>query len=725
MTVSSTTTRASYSGNGTTTVFAVPFYFLAASDLRVILRTGTTETVQVLTTNYTVTGAGDENGGSVTMVVAPASGTTLTILRNAPATQETDLLPNDRLPAESLEDALDKLTMLVQQVDEVADRSLQFPASDAAASPTLPASSARASKFLSFDASGLPVASVGVDATVDIFTQSGTGAVPRSVNDKLRESVSVKDFGAVGDGATDDTTAIQNAINAAAGRFVYLPAGTYRVTNTLSYNVTKTFGFTSPGIKLVGDGMTKTFLNHQAANKPLIDIDSGSHSGSYEASMGAVIHELAIVNDTATASTVGIRVLNAYEVDIHHVYIKGMTSHGVELKNGLYTDDGWNMFSMTQCWIDACKGWGIKADGSSGRNEGSYTYLREVFFQSNGTDDPLVPAVPPSGGMIWKGQILTLESCAFANGTENVGLFIKGESGLGQTVDLRNTTFENCKRRSLLVTGVSVFNAINCQIYNNNDYVATVGAEFDGASYVIRQVNIENTTIRATSSNNPYTAFKISGANSDLHSCRVRNVNWENFDFTGQTRFSGWLFDTVQNSGELAILSSTEVVFRPNSYIGKGRSVPLRLRGPRAQTTGTPAASTSGEWIEYQLPSTGLTVPLAGVLAGTRYWCYLYDNNGVPTIEVTNAASQVTDASSGYAVKSGDATRYYVGSILGGGTDATVATTGLGWLNPLPIPGSIGGAQSYLWSDSTGDLYIKNGSLPANDTDGTVVGTQT
>lgn len=235
MTVSSTTNKASYSGNGTTTAFTVPFYFLAAADLRVILRTGTSESVQTLTTQYTVTGAGVPSGGTVTMLTAPASGTTLTILRNIQATQETDLLPNDRLPAESLETALDKATMLIQQLDEVADRALQFqPTDTAAVSPTLPAASARASKFLSFDASGNPVASIGTDATASTFLQAGAGAVTRSVNSKLRDMVSVKDFGAVGDDVTDDTAAIQSALDASPG--VFFPAGSYKVTAALQMN---------------------------------------------------------------------------------------------------------------------------------------------------------------------------------------------------------------------------------------------------------------------------------------------------------------------------------------------------------------------------------------------------------------------------------------------------------------------------------------------------------
>ena len=162
MTVSSTTTKAQYSGNGVTTVFAVPFYFLLNADLLVILRSAAgVETTQLLGTNYTVTGAGSEAGGSVTMIVAPPSGTTLTILRNAPATQDTDLLPNDRLPAESLETALDKLTMLVQQLDEENDRSIKFARSDTSTSSTLGTSSSRAGKILSFDANGNPVTTLG------------------------------------------------------------------------------------------------------------------------------------------------------------------------------------------------------------------------------------------------------------------------------------------------------------------------------------------------------------------------------------------------------------------------------------------------------------------------------------------------------------------------------------------------------------------------------------
>lgn len=68
-----------------------------------------------------------------------------------------------------------------------------------------------------------------------LVKQAGTGAVSRTSQDKLREFVSVKDFGAVGDGVTDDTAAIQAAaaaIQSAGGGVLFFPHGTYKVIPT-------------------------------------------------------------------------------------------------------------------------------------------------------------------------------------------------------------------------------------------------------------------------------------------------------------------------------------------------------------------------------------------------------------------------------------------------------------------------------------------------------------
>ena len=72
-------------------------------------------------------------------------------------------------------------------------------------------------------------ATVGNDARLS-FIASGAGATTRTLQNKLRDVISVKDFGAVGNGVADDTEALQLALNAGAGKCVYLPPGTY-ITN--------------------------------------------------------------------------------------------------------------------------------------------------------------------------------------------------------------------------------------------------------------------------------------------------------------------------------------------------------------------------------------------------------------------------------------------------------------------------------------------------------------
>lgn len=117
MTVSSTSADTRYAGNGSTVIFATGFPFYANSTLRVsliVVSTGV-ETVQNLTTNYTVIG-GNGASGSVVMSAAPPAGSNLVIKRIEPYTQATDLVANDPLPAEVLELTYDKLEMQIQQI---------------------------------------------------------------------------------------------------------------------------------------------------------------------------------------------------------------------------------------------------------------------------------------------------------------------------------------------------------------------------------------------------------------------------------------------------------------------------------------------------------------------------------------------------------------------------------------------------------------------------------
>lgn len=125
MALETTTNRVEFAGNGVTTAFSFPYYFLAEADLKVIIRSSLgVETVKTLTTHYTIVGEGLEAGGTVTMLVAPAVGESLIIYRDPSILQDKDLVENDSLPAEQVEQALDRAAMVSQRLSERLDRTV-------------------------------------------------------------------------------------------------------------------------------------------------------------------------------------------------------------------------------------------------------------------------------------------------------------------------------------------------------------------------------------------------------------------------------------------------------------------------------------------------------------------------------------------------------------------------------------------------------------------------
>jgi hypothetical protein len=143
MTISSTTNTVSYTGNASTTAFAVPYAFFGTGTtseiqvVEVVIATGA-ETVKSNGSDYTVAG-GSGTTGTVTAATAPASTVKWVINRATTQTQETDYVENDPFPAESHEEALDRLTAIDQEQQRALDRTAQLPDGYTGAfDPTLP-----------------------------------------------------------------------------------------------------------------------------------------------------------------------------------------------------------------------------------------------------------------------------------------------------------------------------------------------------------------------------------------------------------------------------------------------------------------------------------------------------------------------------------------------------------------------------------------------------------
>lgn len=126
MTVSSTTNRNQYTGNGATTTFARTFLVNDGDHLKVY--TTTAGVLAEVTSGITKTGIGAASG-NVVFDTAPASGVTVTLIREVPLTQATDYSAQGTVSPEQVEDDLDLAVQRVQDQKEELGRAVKLPLS--------------------------------------------------------------------------------------------------------------------------------------------------------------------------------------------------------------------------------------------------------------------------------------------------------------------------------------------------------------------------------------------------------------------------------------------------------------------------------------------------------------------------------------------------------------------------------------------------------------------
>lgn len=212
-----------YLANGAQTAFAFPFPVFAAADIAVYIDGARQYS------GFAVTGAGQTVGGVVTFSAAPGDGRVVMIERRMALQRMTDFLEGGDFSARAINNELDFLTAAIQQVGRDQGAMLRYSDNEAPGDVVLPAKTLRANKALGFDGDGDPVAvSLEGSMAAPDFTAAGTGAATRTSADKFGDFISVKDFGAAGDGLTDDTLAFQKALTAHDA--VYVPPGVYLVT---------------------------------------------------------------------------------------------------------------------------------------------------------------------------------------------------------------------------------------------------------------------------------------------------------------------------------------------------------------------------------------------------------------------------------------------------------------------------------------------------------------
>jgi hypothetical protein len=281
-----------------------------------------------------------------------------------------------------------------------------------------------------------PYYSDGLSSTDLSFLQSGTGAQTRTVQGKLRDTVSVKDFGAVGDGVADDTAEIQAAVNSLGnGGDVYFPAGTYLISATITLSGANTALVFAKGAKLIYTSPTLTAVDLAAARCEV---------------RGGTIEAPAVFDASNAGITYSVVKISAENCSILNVDMVNVPRVGIWFKEG-----GNGIVS------------GCRIDGGTS----------DTFF--NGTNtvhfgiliDP--PGTGSQGVYVINGNII--KRCVQGAGSGNTG-----SSSFEQGVTVSGNVFELCWNHGWYSSGlangstISANSFVGCQIpvaVTGNDHV--------------------------------------------------------------------------------------------------------------------------------------------------------------------------------------------------------------------------------------------------------------
>jgi hypothetical protein len=317
------------------------------------------------------------------------------------------------------------------------------------------------------DGTGISPDSCGVT-----YNPPFTGGVAYPVCEKLAQTVSVKDFGATGDGVTDDTAAIQAAIDAVAplGKAIYFPSGVYITTQTVGLTKNDTQQF---GLHIVGENniYTEIKANHSAGAVLALNRSFGSVSdialtASTSRNTGAAGSNYGLLMEAPDSSGQAVAAMS-----IRRVRVIGQPSHGIvhvgnsqlsyyeqvlcqsNKGHGFVFDDGAStsrvnrsgtgLVNLVSCWSLQNTGHALKI-GDPAETQVS---VRFSIYNCEFAENALTAGVRLSADEVWiRGTNMTFDTCAIGTtGAAVIGnirfagenLFVRNHRAVGATHTLR------------------------------------------------------------------------------------------------------------------------------------------------------------------------------------------------------------------------------------------------------------------------------------------------
>jgi hypothetical protein len=437
------------------------------------------------------------------------------------------------------------------------------------------------------------------DASLVTYDPPFTGSVPTNVENKLAETVSVMDFGAVGDGVADDTAAIQLALDAGENGAVYFPTGTYLVSSALTVNasthvygsgfdaIVKTNSATANIFNVSGQYV---FISDIAFNSSVtrtdgyyVDVLSGSSRfriqqfWMYNAKSGICVRDTSstvtiaqgeILNNVA-ATGVGIKIEGGLDISIRDILI----DQGAQIFAGIHITKAGDV-SIEDCQlINSGQALYLDADGTAIDS----VWANNTFFDNSARGLYILAS---NAGTVqrclfdqcWfssstnQGILLNTATAGVVDGIDFNGchVFLNGSNGI-QVESAKNIQIHDCAIAANTVNGVAIASNVN--------YISVQDCH-SGAGYGL---TANGTGILVDTGTGDYLRI----CNNDLHNNTLAGMTYAATGFnsvvSGNLNYSGWIAYTPTITTAAGTITTLGTVVAKYQKVNKTVTISLDI----------------------------------------------------------------------------------------------------------------------------------------------------